>query len=529
MGHPHIVLGSGPAGISCAVALLAQGRQVLMIDGGSDLEPASAQKLAALSATPPDTWNRTATQWMREGMQSDTTGIPLKLTYGSDYAFRILPGGSSIEGKDINTRYSLGKGGLSTVWGTSVMPFRQHDIERWPVTAADLAPHYRAVLDFMPVAQAHDALEQQFPTFKDSEPMPLSPQASALLGHMQAHEPALRAQGVTFGRSRLAVNSKAIGALGPCVRCGLCMYGCPYGLLYSSAQTVDALRSNPNFRYAPGYIVQRVEEAGSEVRLHTLNPRGEAETLLAERAFVAAGVLASTAIMLRSLDLYDQPVTFADSQYFLLPMLRLRSVPGFERGNLHTLAQLFVELMDDTLSPNTIHLQTYTYNDLFEGPIAQKLGPASRFFPWQAFLSRLYLFQGYLHSDESRSIEGRLERTATGDSLRLSSAPNAHTDALLKKVISKLIKMRKLTGMVPLTPLMQRGDPGRGFHTGSSFPMAANPAGLETDVLGRLQGLQRVHLVDSSVLPSIAATTITFTTMANAHRIGTLVGAGNAV
>jgi len=54
--------------------------------------------------------------------------------------------------------------------------------------------------------------------------------------------------------------------------------------------------------------------------------------------------------------------------------------------------------------------------------------------------------------------------------------------------------------------------------------MSANPSGLETDLLGRPQGLKRTHIVDSSVLPSIAATTITFTVMANAHRIGTAVG-----
>jgi choline dehydrogenase-like flavoprotein len=32
--------------------------------------------------------------------------------------------------------------------------------------------------------------------------------------------------------------------------------------------------------------------------------------------------------------------------------------------------------------------------------------------------------------------------------------------------------------------------------------------------------LHRVHVVDASVLPSVPATTITYTIMANAHRIG---------
>ena len=75
---------------------------------------------------------------------------------------------------------------------------------------------------------------------------------------------------------------------------------------------------------------------------------------------------------------------------------------------------------------------------------------------------------------------------------------------------------------------MREGEPGRGFHTGCSFPMSAAPKGFESDLLGRVAGLKRVHIVDSSVLPSIPATTITFTVMANAHRIGQAVGEGNA-
>jgi len=121
-------------------------------------------------------------------------------------------------------------------------------------------------------------------------------------------------------------------------------------------------------------------------------------------------------------------------------------------------------------------------------------------------------------------MQGHLEHTATGDALRLTSAPRPHTEATLKKVVRKLGSLRSLTGLLPLTSLLQPGEPGRGFHTGGSFPMSLNPSGLETDLLGRPWGLKRTHIVDSSVLPSIAATTITFTAMANAHRIGTFAG-----
>ena len=524
-GVALLVIGSGPAGVACAKALLAAGRTVVMIDGGQELEPANAAKLVELSLAAPKTWPGKPSQWMREGMQSSVEGIPLKLTYGSDFPYRAMRGAPKVEGSGVNTKFSLGKGGLSQVWGAAVMPYREHDMAGWPVTAEELAPHYRAVLGFMPVALQKDALEAAFPTFAPTEAMPLSAQAQAMLGKMSAHEETLAAQGVTFGRSRLAVNLPGVGAPGGCVRCGLCMYGCPYGLIYTTAQTVDAMRPDPKFSYRSGLVVQRVEEDAVGVRVHATNQRGELETVQGEHVFVGAGVLSTAALMLRSLDAYQKAVTFRESHYFLLPMLRLASVPGFKRGDLHTLAQMFVEVMDEALSAHTIHLQTYTYNDLFEGPIREKLGPLARIFPWDAFLQRLYLFQGYLHSDHSAVTRGWLEREGDQDSLRLEAVERPESGLVLQGLIKKLTSLRGATGLVPLRALMRRGEPGRGFHTGSSFPMVARrPEGFESDTLGRVAGLKRIHVVDSSVLPSIPATTITFTVMANAHRIGTIVG-----
>jgi choline dehydrogenase-like flavoprotein len=68
--------------------------------------------------------------------------------------------------------------------------------------------------------------------------------------------------------------------------------------------------------------------------------------------------------------------------------------------------------------------------------------------------------------------------------------------------------------------LLQMGKPGRSFHAGGSFPMRSSPGAFETDTSGRPEGWRRVHAVDATVLPSIPATTITLTVMANAHRIG---------
>jgi len=94
------------------------------------------------------------------------------------------------------------------------------------------------------------------------------------------------------------------------------------------------------------------------------------------------------------------------------------------------------------------------------------------------------------------------------------------TGRILRALIKKLFRARRLLRAVPLAPLARIAQPGRGDHTGGSFPMRSNPGPLETDVFGRVPGMQRVHAVDASIFPSVPATTITLTAMANAHRIG---------
>jgi nucleoside-diphosphate-sugar epimerase len=178
--------------------------------------------------------------------------------------------------------------------------------------------------------------------------------------------------------------------------------------------------------------------------------------------------------------------------------------------------------MDKQLSRFTTHMQVYTYNDLFEQPIKKMLGPLHAVFPLKAFLSRMTLVQAYLHSSDSPGFTGCLERVGDTDQLRLTARPNPETRKVMKRFMKKLWSIRPLSGLIPLTPMLQPGEPGRGFHTGGSFPMSAQPVGFESDLLGRPAGMKRTHLIDASVLPSIAATTITYTVMANAHRIGTL-------
>ena len=165
----------------------------------------------------------------------------------------------------------------------------------------------------------------------------------------------------------------------------------------------------------------------------------------------------------------------------------------------------------------------YTYNDLFRRAIRASLGygyPLFRAFE-KHFLNRFLLIQGYLNSDLSGTMTIRLDKSSPDSTGRLivSGKVNNETATVVDRVIAKLKRNKRLFGAVPLSMLLKMGEPGRGFHSGGSFPMSCNPKDFETDLFGRPRGLKRIHIVDASTFPSIPASTITFTAMANAHRI----------
>jgi hypothetical protein len=90
----------------------------------------------------------------------------------------------------------------------------------------------------------------------------------------------------------------------------------------------------------------------------------------------------------------------------------------------------------------------------------------------------------------------------------------------VRRLVFRLCRQSRRLGAMPLPLMLKIAEPGRSFHSGGSFPMSTAPQGFQTDLLGRLPGWNRVHSVDATVFPSIPATTITFSAMANAHRIG---------
>lgn len=487
----NLVVGSGPSGVAAASALLDAGKPVLMLDIGRVLEPGPRR-----AAEPGEDPAR-------------------KLVFGSSYPY-LTDREAGLVQKGTKCLASGGKGGLSAVWGASVLPFPEDELSDWPFAAKDLHEHYQKAAVLLGISGAVDALAPRFPFYAPPRP-PLknSLQAQSVLAHWTRHEAQLKEGGFAFGRARHAVNSAA------CEYDGTCLSGCERGAIWSAADAVEALRKRRGFEYQGGVRVLSVEERPDGVRVHAAREGASRTVFDGKKIFLACGPLATARLVCGSFGAPAGGLPLLSQPYFVLPLLLDRDVPGAPEEKLHTLAQLYLELDDPKTSPRLVHLQIYGHNEVIAGRLAGAAAWAGPFAGAvkRRFAPRLLAIQGYLHSD--KGVPVRIRAAGRGEDCRLTVAAGdaSASKAAVRRVAAKLAGSSGELGFRPLSFMLKIGLPGEGNHAGGTFPMMKAPGPWQTDVRGRLHGHERIHLVDSSVLPSLPSSTFTYAVMANASRI----------
>ena len=129
---------------------------------------------------------------------------------------------------------------------------------------------------------------------------------------------------------------------------------------------------------------------------------------------------------------------------------------------------------------------------------------------------------GGVHSDLSSKFKLRLLRAHRNSrpiySIEEEISKKSQTN--VKTALENIAKRINGDGVYVMTKLNQVGPPGWGNHYGGSLPMKNKPNDWnETDKWGSPKSFQRLNIIDASVLPSVPATTMALTIMANAYRI----------
>jgi ferredoxin len=348
---------------------------------------------------------------------------------------------------------------------------------------------------------------------------PMSPRSLRVLDSYGRNRSKLNGHGITVGKARLAF------APANCIRCGMCMTGCPYGLIYSAAQTFDVLRRDNRVTHESGFLALKVVEEANKASVITKEiATGRIRRFEADRLYIACGAMGTTRLVANSLGLFDADISMLESQQFVLPTLSAHATEDPRDKRDFTLNQFNMIIAPDGGSVDISTLHFYTFNSAFVDGLPSPLRANSAERVRAQLLRRLAVAFGYLPSWNSPRL-----RIHVGSPSDRMSLPDFHisTEAapegrsrMLRAVLLRLTQSARLLDLYPIVPMLRLSAGGKSYHWGGSFPYTSNRSTVfSSDRLGRVGPWRRIHLVDSSVFPSVPAMTFGLTIMANAHRI----------
>ena len=522
------IVGSGLTAMAAATALIQRGGRPTILDTGLSPEPDALLLKSKLAATDPLEWDPQDLRSAHRTGPVSANGIPRKLYFGSDFVFNDLLYKTALDLSGASLFRSFAAGGFSNLWGSVIQPFPAGEFANWPVTYGEMQPHYCAVQRLLHCGHsvAPDAGEWD----PDAGQLRPSSQAKALYADLWQNRRQLADQGIRFGYARLAVRTADQNGTRGCCYCGLCLHGCPYDCKYTAAATLSRLIHDNRIRYVPGVAVDRISIEDRDLLVESRSVHdGSPVRFRAERVILAAGFLESSRIILSSLRMHGIRLWVKHSDIFTLPVIRYSASRSVKQESLHTLCQIVSQIEDPAAGSHPVHLQLYGYNDLYSILMAQRLGTLSRLLApvVRALETRLWVIFGYLHSSVSSSISIMLTADRN-PGLRVEGHSNPQARIAARAAARKLVRNQRLFRAIPLWRRLRLDLPGGGYHSGGSFPMKRTPGPLETDRLGSLPSLPRVHIVDASVFPEIPSLPTAFTAMANAHRIASEIEISDA-
>ena len=542
-----VVVGSGPSAVAAATALVNSEHHVEMLDFGNKLE-SPAEQLAARIKTHPIT--EADLSILKKGLQDggDHGGSThknqilalIKLIFGSKPSPDLNKKkqfGSVFPYKDIDeyiplTKYglqiprSLAKGGLSNVWGAACYPLTKEDFHGWPISKDEMDQHYLAASDILQLDEKNDPLSDLYPVYKPKETnIQLNPQALDVFKKWCQSRERLNKSGFVFGQSRLAVLTHEYLGRSACQYCGLCLYGCPHDSIYNSAFTLDELRKNRNFGYRSGLFLKRFKELENGKISVEVEEVKSKKTFQIEydKVFLGAGTLSTLRIVCDSLSRYPSNIPILDNDVFLLPLVKMSDWRDFDKNVKFTLSQLVLVIRNPAICSETIHTQLYSYNDY----IFERFSPVVDLFPGivrrklNKLMYNMFIMFGYLHSKYSARINAKV-MPSSGErvgSIDVDFNENPHHKTIIRNLLRDLSHNKKELDLYPLRVGLKNTEPGFSGHLAGSLPMRKNPRDFETHSDGRLYGSRCVYIIDQSTFPTLPAQNVTYSAMANAHRI----------
>lgn len=413
---------------------------------------------------------------------------------------------------------SFAKGGLSNAWGGGSMRYTEEDLKDFPLSYSQLEKHYDYLTNEIGISGENDDLKVEF--LEDKNLLP-PPELNFLAIDLLTQYKRLKAKFIelkfSIGFPRSAFITAAKGSR-EVYKYDSMEFFKPYtNSIYNAKLFLENIvKEKSNVTYLDKKMVVSFVETDGSVEVKTIDiTSGDEVNFTAQKLIIGAGCIGTSKIVLKSFNDFEAELPMLDNLVTYIPFVNFKFI-GKKEDQRIIPPQLILMAEDER---NKYLCSMYKLNNTLSGdylmdfPLSVKgnIKAVKYLVPsiliMQVFYPDYQKKKNYLKLLNDGSVEIKYE----------DEEPRGNIE---KKIIANFRRL----GLHSMSFLVKKLRPGNSFHYSGTLPMKEKPGKFQTDSECRLFGTKNVFIVDGSVFPVLPAKNNTFTIMANAMRVGELVG-----
>lgn len=526
--HEVVVVGSGLTGAQACQTLVEAGMNVVLLDAGIKQPEKFKNRYPDQSFSKLRKSNDNQKNLF---LGDEFEGIPwgelktgAQITPGRKYVMEGVEKWLSVLSKTFFPMESLAFGGLGNAWGAGCYMFSEREFAEMGYKRDDFVSAYQKVADRIGVTEATlDAKTYANHGLQDLMPSVMPEKKMKLVEERYKRvQTKLNASGIFLGRPSMAITTEPKDDRKAYAYNDMEFWHDNGESVYRPWITFNQLAKAQNFKSITGKIVLtfKEEEKLVSIRVKDLNT-GKAEVVKTRKLILCSGVLGTARIVLRSVEgQHKLPVLC--NPYTYVPMLHLKSLGVKTEEKKSGMCQTIMFHDPNKNDFDTSIAAMYTYRSLMlfrlikETPL--NFADARTF---MQYLAPAIVIAGIHHSEKNgpdKWLQLMDDPTSpTKDVLKVEYVLSEEEERKVLQHEKALFKAFKKLGCVPL----KKVNPGHGasIHYAGTLPLSADVRPLHTSYSGKLNGFQNIFIGDGSSFSFLPAKGVSFTLMANAHRV----------
>jgi ferredoxin len=392
-------------------------------------------------------------------------------------------------------------GGFSNVWSASALIPDPEDMVNWPEGTKNFDKKTLDYFKDIPYVANDDNLSLKFKHLKKNFTKKVSNFESVKFNFDEINS-----------KNLLSGYPRTLTSENNCIECGLCMTGCLFNVVFNSKDEFEKLIKKNKINYHNNHEVVKIFNDKKGISIIFKNGKIHKNF---DKIFLATGSINSIKILKNSIN-FKKKLFLKYASGILIPFFSFKSVE-FNWPNTDTFSKLFIEIKNKDLQKWT-HCQLSQANEFVLNLIGYKR--LYKFFSliYDFFLRRFFVLTCVIHSNYNNKLS--IENDSKNKNLKFKLLKNKNTIYFYKSIFKTISTQFRKIGIYTSKLFVNFNIKQDIYYTGSTFPMKGKVyKENQTNIYGELKQIKNLHIIDSSIFPSIPATTFGLLIMLNATRI----------